>query len=98
MGTSHHLGQQFAKPFEIKYLGKDEAEHFAWTTSWGISWRLMGASIRIRGDDRGLVFRPRVAPILVVFVSIFYKEVDKEKFLADLQFLRYSIKTRRAMT
>src|SRR6059036_1425039 len=81
MGTSHHLGQKFAKPFEIKYLGKDEQEHYAWTTSWGVSWRLIGASIMIHGDDRGLVLPPRIAPIQVVLVPIFYKEADSENIL-----------------
>src|SRR6059058_949459 len=68
MGTSHHLGQNFSKPFEIRFLGKDEKEHFAWTTSWGISWRLIGAMIMAHGDDKGLVLPPRIAPIQVVFV------------------------------
>jgi prolyl-tRNA synthetase len=81
MGTSHHLGQNFSKPFEIKYLGKDEKEHFAWTTSWGISWRLIGATILTHGDDKGLVLPPRVAPTQVVFVPIHYKESDKEIIL-----------------
>jgi prolyl-tRNA synthetase len=81
MGTSHHLGQNFSKPFEIKYLGKDEKEHFAWTTSWGISWRLIGAMIMAHGDDKGLVLPPRVAPTQVVFVPIHYKESDKETIL-----------------
>ncbi len=81
MGTSHHLGQNFSKPFEIKYLGKDEKEHFAWTTSWGISWRLIGAMIMTHGDDKGLVIPPKVAPIQVVFVPIHYKESDKQVIL-----------------
>ncbi len=81
MGTSHHLGQNFSKPFEIKYLGKDEKEHFAWTTSWGISWRLIGALIMSHGDDKGLILPPRVAPTQVVFVPISYKESDKETIL-----------------
>ena len=81
MGTSHHLGQNFSKPFEIKFLGKDEKEHFAWTTSWGISWRLIGAMIMAHGDDKGLIIPPRVAPIQVVFVPIHYKESDKAVIL-----------------
>lgn len=71
MGTSHHLAQNFSKPFEIKYLGKDTKEHFAWQTSWGISWRLIGALIMVHGDDKGLILPPRVAPIQVVIVPIF---------------------------
>src|SRR2546429_3386700 len=81
MGTSHHLGQNFSKPFEIKFLGKDEKEHFAWTTSWGISWRLIGAMIMAHGDDKGLVLPPKIAPIQVVFVPIHCKESDKETIL-----------------
>lgn len=76
MGTSHNLGQNFSKPFEIKYLGKDEATHYAWTTSWGVSWRLISAMIMMHADDRGLVLPPRIAPIQVVIVPIFYKEKD----------------------
>src|SRR5713101_6620908 len=94
MGTSHHLGQKFSVPFEIKYLGKDEKEHYAWTTSWGISWRLIGASIMIHGDDKGLVLPPRIAPIQVVLVPIFYKETDKEKILGEVRSLSKSLESR----
>ena len=76
MGTSHNLGQNFSKPFEIKYLGRDEATHYAWTTSWGVSWRIISAIIMLHGDDRGLVIPPRIAPIQVVIVPIYYKEGD----------------------
>lgn len=78
MGTSHHLGQNFSKPFEIKYLGKDTKEHFAWQTSWGVSWRLIGALIMVHGDDKGLVLPPKVAPIQVVIVPIFKDKDAKE--------------------
>ena len=78
MGTSHHLGQKFSIPFEIKYLGKDEKEHYGWTTSWGMSWRLIGAAILSHGDDRGLVLPPRIAPTQVVIIPIFYKETDQK--------------------
>jgi prolyl-tRNA synthetase len=78
MGTSHHLGQNFAKPFEIKYLGQDEETHYAWTTSWGVSWRMIGALIMLHGDDRGLVLPPRIAPIQVVIVPILYKTGDSK--------------------
>jgi prolyl-tRNA synthetase len=77
MGTSHHLAQNFSKPFEIKYLGKDTKEHFAWQTSWGVSWRLIGALIMVHGDDKGLVLPPQVAPIQVVIVPI-HKDKDAE--------------------
>ncbi len=98
MGTSHHLGQKFSRPFEIKYLGKDEKEHFAWTTSWGVSWRMIGAAIMVHGDDRGLVLPPKVAPIQVVFVPIFYKEADKEKILEDTRNLSRELKGKQIRT
>lgn len=75
MGTSHHLAQNFAKPFEIKYLGNDTKEYFAWQTSWGVSWRLIGAIIMVHGDDKGLILPPKVAPIQVVIVPI-HKDKD----------------------
>jgi prolyl-tRNA synthetase len=80
MGTSHHLAQNFSKPFEIKYLGKDTREHLAWQTSWGVSWRLIGALIMVHGDDKGLILPPRVAPIQVVIVPI-YRDKDAQTVL-----------------
>ena len=74
LATSHNLGQNFSVPFEIKFLGSDNLEHFAWQTSWGISWRLIGASIMIHGDDHGLVLPPKIAPIQVFMVPIFKKD------------------------
>lgn len=70
MGTSHFLGQNFSKPFEVKFADRDNVEHFAWQTSWGVSWRLIGAMIMVHGDNQGLVMPPRVAPIQVVIVPI----------------------------
>jgi prolyl-tRNA synthetase len=87
MGTSHHLGQKFSIPFEIKYLGKDEKEHYGWTTSWGISWRLIGAAILSHGDDRGLVLPPRIAPTQVVIIPIFYKETDQKDISDEVKHL-----------
>jgi prolyl-tRNA synthetase len=87
MGTSHHLGQKFSIPFEIKYLGKDEKEHYGWTTSWGISWRLIGAAILTHGDDRGLVLPPRIAPTQVVIIPIFYKETDQKDISDEVRHL-----------
>jgi prolyl-tRNA synthetase len=76
MGTSHNLGQNFSKAFEIKYLGKDEQTHYAWNSSWGVSWRLIGALVMVHGDDRGLVMPPKIAPIQAVIVPIPYKNAD----------------------
>ena len=69
-GTSHNLGQNFAKAFEIQFQGRDKALQFAWTTSWGMTTRLIGAVIMTHGDDSGLILPPRVAPYQVVIVPI----------------------------
>ena len=74
MATSHNLGQNFSKPFEIRFLGRDSKQYFAWQTSWGISWRLIGALIMIHGDNKGLILPPKIAPIQVVIVPIFKKK------------------------
>lgn len=71
MATSHNLGQNFSKPFEIRFLGKDSKQYFAWQTSWGASWRLIGALIMVHGDDKGLILPPNIAPIQIVIVPIF---------------------------
>jgi prolyl-tRNA synthetase len=70
-GTSHFLGQNFAKAFEVKFLSKDNQEEYVWATSWGVSTRLMGALVMTHSDDNGLVIPPRLAPIQVVIVPIF---------------------------
>ncbi len=72
MGTSHHLGQNFSRPFEIRFLDKDSELRFVWQTSWGISWRLIGAMIMQHGDDKGLVVPPKAAPVQVVVVPIIF--------------------------
>jgi prolyl-tRNA synthetase len=69
-GTSHNLGQNFAKAFEIQFQGRDKTLQHAWTTSWGVSTRLIGGVIMTHGDDSGLVLPPRVAPFQVVIVPI----------------------------
>ena len=81
MGTSHFLGQNFSKPFEVKFADKDNIEHFAWQTSWGVSWRLIGAMIMVHGDDQGLVLPPKVAPTQVVIVPIYNSDEDKKQTL-----------------
>jgi len=76
MATSHHLGQNFSKPFEIKYLGRDNTEQYAWQTSWGTSWRLIGAVAMIHGDNKGLILPPKIAPIQVIIIPI-HKKADE---------------------
>ena len=88
-GTSHYLGQNFAKAFDIKYLGSDGALQTAYTTSWGVSTRLIGAVIMTHGDERGLVLPPVVAPIQCVIVPIAARKggvVEKcEELKAELE-------------
>ena len=81
MGTSHFLGQNFAKPFDVKFSDKDNIENYAWQTSWGVSWRLIGGMIMIHGDNKGLVLPPKVSPIQVVIVPIYYSETDAQKVI-----------------
>jgi len=82
MATSHNLAQNFSKPFEIKFLDKDSAEHLVWQTSWGISWRVIGALIMVHGDDKGLILPPKISPTQIIIVPIYKdesKEIVKEK-------------------
>ena len=85
-GTSHFLGQNFAKASEIKFQSKEGKEEFVWTTSWGVSTRLIGALIMSHSDDNGLVLPPRVAPKQIVIVPV-YKGDDHsavDQFIDDL--------------
>ncbi len=75
-GTSHFLGQNFAKAFDVKFLSKTNTQEYVWATSWGVSTRLMGALIMIHSDDFGLVLPPKLAPTQVVFVPI-YKQIEQ---------------------
>ncbi|MGE0078755.1 MAG: proline--tRNA ligase [Bacteroidales bacterium] len=75
-GTSHFLGQNFAKAFDVKFLNKDSVLDYVWATSWGVSTRLMGALIMTHSDDNGLVLPPKLAPTQVVFVPI-YKSAEE---------------------
>ena len=76
-GTSHNLGQNFAKAFEIKYLDKTGVQQYCWTTSWGLSTRVVGAIIMVHGDDQGLVLPPKLAPYQIVIVPI--SKTDEER-------------------
>ncbi len=70
-GTSHFLGQNFAKAFDVQYVSKENKQEYVWATSWGVSTRLIGALIMSHSDDNGLVLPPKIAPIQVVIVPIF---------------------------
>lgn len=76
--TSHNLGQNFAKMFEIEYEDAEMKKHFAYQTSWGFTTRSIGLVIMIHGDDKGVVFPPKVAPIQAVIVPVFYKDKDNQ--------------------
>lgn len=76
-GTSHFLGQNFAKAFDIQYLDANNQLQYAWTTSWGLSTRFIGAIIMTHGDDQGLILPPKVAPIQIIIVPIFRSEEEK---------------------
>jgi len=80
-GTSHNLGQNFAKSFEIRYLDKEGKLQHCWTTSWGLSTRFIGAIIMVHGDDQGLILPPRLAPHQVVIVPIFKTDEEKQTVL-----------------
>ena len=94
MGTSHFLAQNFSKPFEVKFADKDNVEHFAWQTSWGVSWRLIGAMIMAHGDDKGLVLPPKVAPIQVVIIPIYKNDNDKENVIEKVNEITDSLESK----
>ncbi|MFN4084122.1 MAG: proline--tRNA ligase [Bacteroidia bacterium] len=77
MGTSHFLGQNFAKAFDVKFLNKENKQDYVWATSWGVSTRLMGALIMSHSDDDGLILPPRLAPTQVVIIPIYRKDDEK---------------------
>jgi prolyl-tRNA synthetase len=106
MATSHQLGQNFSKPFNIKYLGNDMTEHFVWQTSWGISWRVIGAVVMVHGDNKGLMLPPEIAPIQVVIVPIFREKnkavilskIDKISKIVELSGIRVYVDKREEYT
>ncbi len=81
-GTSHNLGQNFAKAFDIKYLTESNAQEFCWTTSWGLSTRMVGAVVMTHGDDKGLRLPPKLAPWQVVIVPIYKQGEQKTVVMA----------------
>jgi prolyl-tRNA synthetase len=83
-GTSHFLGQNFAKAFDVKFAGKDGKLEYVWATSWGVSTRLMGALIMSHSDDKGLVIPPRLAPVQVVIVPVYKGEEGLKTISAEV--------------
>ena len=80
-GTSHFLGQNFAKAFDVKFSDKNNTQEYVWATSWGVSTRLIGGLVMTHSDDEGLVLPPRIAPVQVVIVPIF--KGDEQKAMID---------------
>jgi prolyl-tRNA synthetase len=91
-GTSHNLGQNFAKAFDIKYLSRDNVEEYCWTTSWGVSTRMVGAIVMAHGDDKGLRLPPRIAPYQVVAVPIFKNDAEQSAVMETINRLVASLR------
>ena len=90
-GTSHFLGQNFAKAFDIRFLDTMNELQYAWTTSWGLSTRFVGAIIMTHGDDQGLILPPRLAPIQVVIVPIFRDDAEKALVMPVVERVRQEL-------
>jgi prolyl-tRNA synthetase len=88
MGTSHNLGQNFSKAFDVTFLDREGNRDFPWSTSWAVTTRLVGAIVMVHGDDKGLRLPPRIAPTQVVIVPIWRKDEDRDKiepYVAQIQ-------------
>ncbi len=92
MGTSHFLGQNFAKAFDVTFQNKEGKIESVWATSWGVSTRLMGALIMVHSDDEGLVIPPKLAPIHVVMIPIYRKDEERDAVLDRLDEIAKSLK------
>jgi len=90
-GTSHFLGQNFAKAFDVKFANKEGTQDYVWATSWGVSTRLMGALIMTHSDDNGLVLPPKLAPYQVVMVPIYKGEEQKNTVVARLKEIKQEL-------
>ncbi len=93
-GTSHFLGQNFAKAFDVKFTSKEGKLEYVWATSWGVSTRLMGALIMTHSDDNGLVLPPQLAPHQVAMVPIYKGEEQREKVVAELKKVKSELEKR----
>jgi prolyl-tRNA synthetase len=93
-GTSHFLGQNFAKAFDVKYATKEGGQEYVWATSWGVSTRLMGALIMTHSDDHGLVLPPKLAPIQVVIVPIYKGEEQLNELNAHVDGLVKALRSK----
>ncbi len=94
-GTSHDLGQNFGKAFNVKFQNKEGREDFVWQTSWGVSTRLVGGLIMTHSDDNGLVLPPKLAPIHVAIVPIYKSDAEREKTLAAAERIAAELREQR---
>jgi prolyl-tRNA synthetase len=90
--TSHNLGQNFARAFDMRYLDRQNQQQFCWTTSWGFSTRFIGAIIMVHGDDQGLILPPRLAPHQVLIVPIHKDEAERALVLETVERVRRQLK------
>ena len=91
-GTSHMLGQNFARQFDLKFQAESGQEEYAWNTSWGVSTRMVGGLIMTHGDDSGLILPPRIAPIQVVIVPIYRKDEERAIVLEKAEFVANALR------
>jgi len=94
-GTSHNLGENFARAFDIRYLDKSNKLQYCWTTSWGLSTRFIGAIIMVHGDEKGLVMPPRLAPFQIVIVPIFRNEEERTAVMETVERIKSQLKDHR---
>jgi prolyl-tRNA synthetase len=104
-GTSHNLGENFARAFDIRYLDASNTLQYCWTTSWGLSTRFVGAIIMVHGDEKGLIMPPRLAPFQIVVVPIFKNEEERtvvmetvDRIMAQIKGYRVKLDDREGMT
>lgn len=90
-GTSHDLGQNFARAFDIRYLDRHNEQQYCWTTSWGFSTRVIGAIVMTHGDDQGLILPPRLAPYQVVIVPIYRNDTERGPVLEAVERVRAAL-------
>lgn len=90
-GTSHNLGQNFAKAFDIQYLDQNNEQQFCWTTSWGVSWRMIGGIVMTHGDEKGLRLPPKLAPYQVVIVPIYKSDDERGRVLETCQRIKQEL-------
>ena len=91
-GTSHNLGQNFAKAFGVQFTDKDGQLKYVWQTSWGVSTRLIGGIIMTHSDDKGLVLPPNIAPIQVIIIPIWKTDEEKRKILEKAEEIKALLK------